>query len=176
MSRVSPVKSLSELGNTRRLKKKMIAIVASAILALVAQHAWRHRAWLRPRPKRARRRCLLDAETSDEALDCALALSANLPASPDALIGHLVTVYTIFEPRQRAMQALSLEQQRLAGRGDAHEHSVCLLYTAQMIAISERAHSRHATQSCPPDHGRQPKMESPSNASRSRLRPTPPSA
>ena len=90
-----------------------------------------------------RYRALVDAETSAEAVRLIRRVCREGDAS-DALMVRLLRIFKAFEPRERSLQRLSLEQQRLSATGGVDEFAVCVVYTAMMLAISEGA-PRHGS-------------------------------
>lgn len=91
------------------------------------------------RSKRARSvdtRCVIDPESAGEAERLVRAVAGS-HENVDTLIVKLVRIYTSFLPKERCLQSMSLEQQRLSGFGSASEFCCCIVYTAMMTAIIE---------------------------------------
>ena len=78
-------------------------------------------------------RTIIDTENAEDAVRLVAHLSTAVTTS-GALADRLIAIYRRFPPRERSMQSMSFEQQKLHGTGGPTDYAVCTVYSAQLEA------------------------------------------
>ena len=88
---------------------------------------------------RSRIRTVLDCYTSQHAVFLLRTLVRN-GETTDSIVDKLMRYYSVFEPLENCMRAMSMAQQRLSGSGTLEEYACSTVLTSMMLSITGKHH------------------------------------